>query len=279
MLEVMPVAISFASLDDQRIISVNRRFTELFGYVLGDHATVTDWIEQTYLNPQHAERARKHWAQHFDPGRVATVEIPQVELDVRCKDGSIKTTLLSSVIMPDVGWVLAMFIDVTERTRLALEDPLTGLPNRRAFMNTLKTSIARARRRHSSVALLMVDLDGFKPLNDTYGHDVGDRVLRLVAEKLNHAIRADDFVCRIGGDEFGVIVDSCDTPAIAEQVASRVIAEVSAPFRLSDHEIRLGASVGIGFYPADADTEEGLMKIADSALYRAKNSGRSRWSR
>lgn len=283
-LEVMPVAISWAAIDSHSIVFVNRWFTELFGYVAGDHASVMDWIDDVYTSQRQAQRAKEVWLEMAQRRRGGTASIPQVEVDLRCKDGSIKTTLFSGAILPELGGGLAMFVDITERkqqenatARLALEDPLTGLPNRRAFMSELRTALARARRRQVIVALLMVDLDGFKPLNDTFGHDVGDRVLRIVADRLNRAIRANDHVCRVGGDEFGIIIDACETPEVAEHVASRVIAEVSAPLQIDTLDIRLGASVGIGYFPEGAATEDLLMKQADSALYRAKHSGRGRW--
>ncbi|MCC6201707.1 MAG: GGDEF domain-containing protein [Gammaproteobacteria bacterium] len=285
-LEVMPVAISWATLDSHRIVFVNRWFTELFGYVAADHTSVVDWIERTYPNQRQAQRAREVWQDMSRQRRSGMIGNPQVEVDVRCKDGSIKTTLFSGAILPELGGGLAMFVDITERkqqerasARLALEDPLTGLPNRRAFMSELRTALARARRRQAIVALLMVDLDGFKPLNDTFGHDVGDRVLLIVAARLKHAIRANDHVCRIGGDEFGIIIDACDTTAVAEQVADRVVAEIRTSFSIEGNEIVIGASIGIAYFPEQAATEETLMKHADGALYRAKHSGRDRWSK
>jgi diguanylate cyclase (GGDEF)-like protein len=285
-LEAMPVAVSWASLQTQQIEFVNREFTGMFGYVLGDHATVSEWIETTYINPMHAQRAGDMWYKHFQNITSETVQIPQVEVDVRCKDGSVKSTLLGGVILPDVGWALATFVDITELkeseaqlTRLALEDPLTSLPNRRAFTEAMKNSLARAGRSNSSVALLLVDLDGFKPLNDTLGHDRGDVILQTMARRLLETTRAGDLACRIGGDEFAVIVDGIADVRVAEEVADRIIKAMQQPFTLDGESISMGASVGISIHPLDSATDTELFKTADLALYRAKNSGRGRWSR
>ncbi|OGT82571.1 MAG: hypothetical protein A3H91_03770 [Gammaproteobacteria bacterium RIFCSPLOWO2_02_FULL_61_13] len=285
-LEAMPVAVSWASLKDQKIEFMNRKFTEMFGYVLGDHPTVQHWIESTYINPAHAARAGDMWYRHFQNLATVTVAIPQVEVDVLCKDGTIKSTLLGGVILPDVGWALATFVDISELkeseaqlSRLALEDPLTGLPNRRAFAEAIKGSLARAGRSNASVALLLVDLDGFKPLNDTLGHDQGDLVLQTMAQRLKETTRAGDIACRLGGDEFAVIVDGITDARVAEQVADRLINTLRRPFSLDGKSMSMSCSVGISIYPLDAPTDAALFKHADLALYRAKNTGRGRWSR
>ncbi|MBI2993308.1 MAG: GGDEF domain-containing protein [Gammaproteobacteria bacterium] len=285
-LDAMPVAISWARLDNQHIEFVNRKFTAMFGYVLGDHPTVTNWIESTYVNPEHVKRAGDMWYKHFGGASTEPFEIPQVEVDVLCKDQTIKTTLLGGVIVPEAGWALATFVDITERKeaenrvqKLALEDPLTGLPNRRAFTDTLKGSIARAARQNSRTALLIIDLDGFKPLNDTLGHDRGDIVLQTVAQRLTQGIRAGDLVARIGGDEFAAIVDGIVDSRVAEDVATRLIAGIRKPITLNGNEVELDSSIGISVYPTDSSDEQTLYRNADLALYRAKNSGRGRWSR
>lgn len=285
-LDAMPIAVSWANLEDQKIVFINKKFADMFGYRLGDHATVGDWIARAYVNPEHVQRAQAMWLHHFGLLTTEPAEIPQVEVDVLCRDGSVKTTLLGGVIVPDAGWALATFVDISDRKatenrvqQLALEDPLTGLPNRRAFDEVMKASIARARRNGLGTALLLIDLDGFKPLNDTLGHDQGDTVLQSVADRLKLAVRGGDFVCRFGGDEFGVIVDGIGSERTAEAVADRVIVEVGRILAQPAQQLRLGASVGIAIYPANGEDEPTLYRNADQALYRAKNGGRNRWSR
>ena len=285
-LDGMPVAVSWADLKDQRIVFQNRKFRELFGYELGDHKTVTDWIQNTYINPEHVDRAMQMWAPHFETSSIVPIEIDQVEVDVQCKDGTVKTTLLGGVILPSEGWALAIFTDITERKeqekliqRQALEDDLTGVPNRRAFNETLKKSLSRSRRRKKSAGMLLIDLDGFKALNDTHGHKVGDIALQMIAERLNRGVRTEDFVARLGGDEFAVIVDSVDDVKIVEEVANRILAEVHKPIRMDGREIPLDLSIGIALFPTDAIDGEELYRAADQALYRAKKAGRGHWSR
>lgn len=285
-LDAMPIAVTWAGLHDQKLEFVNKKFTAIFGYVLGDHPTVKDWIEKTYVNPEHVKRAGDMWYKHFGNASVEPFEIPQVEVDVLCKDGTIKTTLLGGVIVPDAGWAMATFVDISDRKeaenrvqKLALEDPLTGLPNRRAFTETLKASIARAERQKSCIALLILDLDGFKPLNDTLGHDRGDIVLQTIAERLKQGIRGGDVVCRVGGDEFAVIVDGITDTRIAEDVATRLITGIRRPIVIDGKEAALDSSIGISVYPTDSPDEQTLYRNADLALYRAKNGGRGRWSR
>jgi len=284
-LDGMPVAVSWAGLKDQEIRYVNKKLTEMFGYKLGDHNTVMDWIQQVYPRPEQVERALTMWAPHFETTAIVPFEIGQVEVDVQCKDGSVKTTLLSGVILPHEGWALAIFTDITARKqaeiqtqKLAMEDALTGLANRRAFDDNLKSSMARARRHNGSIALLLMDVDEFKALNDTLGHAYGDMALQTIAARVRSAVRTEDFVCRLGGDEFCVIVDNACSPDIVEHVASRILQEVCKPYEPDDTPISLAVSIGIGLFPVDALDEESLYGFADKALYRAKQAGGGRWS-
>ena len=284
-LDSMPVAVSWANLNTQEILYLNRTFTQMFGYALGDHPTVTDWIEKTYVNPDHVERAAQMWYPHFGSTTADPITIDQVEVDVLCKNGAVKTTLLGGMILPQNVWALATFADISERKqaeerikKMALEDPLTGLGNRRAFNESLQHSLARSNRMESNTALLLLDLDGFKPLNDTMGHDCGDAALQIMAKRLNLAIRGGDFVYRLGGDEFAVICEVIVSDA-ATYIADRIIDAINKPFEWQDTRLSLGVSIGIGVYPKDAEDAHALYKTADRALYRAKESGRGRWCR
>ena len=285
-LEAMPVAVSWATLKDQKLRFMNRKFTQMFGYVLSDHPTVEHWINTTYVKPEHIKRANEMWFPYFQSTSIRPIEIPQVEVDVLCKNGEVKTTLLGGVIMPHEGWGLATFVDITERKehelqieKLAMEDPLTGLANRRAFNEILKGSLSRAQRGVKKTALLLVDLDELKQINDTLGHNRGDLILQKVAERLRYSVRGGDVVCRLGGDEFGIVADGVDGPGTVEDMAERIIEEIRKPFSVEDIPVDLSVSIGIGIYPEDAESAENLYKYSDEALYRAKNGGRGRWSR
>ena len=285
-LNAMPVAVSWSTLKDQSIRFVNKKFTQMFGYVLGDHRTIEDWINRTYVNSEHVKRANEMWFPYFASTSIRPIEIPQVEVDIRCKNGDIKTSLLGGVLLPHEGWGLATFVDITDRKehevrieKLAMEDPLTGLANRRAFDEILKGNLSRAKRGGKKTALLLVDLDDLKTLNDTLGHDVGDLILQVVAERLRSSVRSGDVVCRLGGDEFSIVADAVDGPGTVEEMAVRIIQEIRKPLILEDTPIDLSVSIGIGIYPEDAEDTHELYKHTDEALYRAKHAGRGRWNR
>lgn len=156
----------------------------------------------------------------------------------------------------------------------AFHDPLTGLPNRVLFSDRLEHGIAQAKRHGWTMAVLFVDLDDFKSINDSYGHDVGDRVLEIIAQRLKDNTRADDTVCRHGGDEFLYLLmeirDEKDITAIVE----KIIKAIEEPCELSVRTLVIspivGASIGISIYPKDAVTADALIKSADKAMYRAK---------
>ncbi|TAJ93883.1 MAG: sensor domain-containing diguanylate cyclase [Gammaproteobacteria bacterium] len=283
-LDCMPIAVSWANLETQELIYINKTFTQMFGYILGDHPTVTDWIEKTYINPDHVERAAQMWYPHFGSASMEAIGIDQVEVDVLCKDGSVKTTLLGGMILPQNRWALATFVDITERKKselqiqkMAMEDALTGLGNRRAFNDALRAGIARADRHRSHNALLLLDLDGFKQLNDTMGHDCGDIALETIAKRILCATRGGDSVYRLGGDEFAIIIENVGGLDVAVQVAERILKCVEVPLAIKDKAANLGVSIGISVYPDDADKDAALIKLADEALYRAKAKGRGRW--
>lgn len=164
-----------------------------------------------------------------------------------------------------------------ETRRLAITDGLTGLHNRRHFMRQLGENVARAGRYQETVALIMLDLDHFKAVNDRFGHNVGDRVLELLAVALKDSVRDSDRAARLGGEEFALLLLRCDRSlamAIAERVRDR-IRHLSVE-GIPDSEIDLSASVGIAFFPEDGQDPKQLMKAADDALYAAKRSGRDR---
>lgn len=161
-----------------------------------------------------------------------------------------------------------------EVNRLALHDTLTGLPNRRYLNMQIDRSIARASRDSQQFAVLMIDLDAFKPINDRHGHAVGDLVLMEIARRLIDRVRKDEVVSRLGGDEFVVVLNHPGSTEGTMLAAQRLIAALSEPIELTVGCMHVGASVGVAFYPADATAAEDLLRKADVALYRAKNAGR-----
>lgn len=159
--------------------------------------------------------------------------------------------------------------------KLAQTDALTGLPNRRLLEDRVEVSIARAQRYRQSMALLFLDLDGFKQLNDTLGHRAGDKMIQVVAERLQNLVRHADTVARLGGDEFAILVDEINAPGDAGLIAGKVLQAFSCPFELEGEVLNVTFSIGISVYPADGDNFRILMHHADMAMYQAKNEGRN----
>lgn len=182
-----------------------------------------------------------------------------------------------------VGSVL-VFQDITERQEsaeliryLANHDPLTNLPNRNYFRRRLPQAISLAKRYKRLLCLLFIDLDRFKPINDQYGHGVGDIVLVQVAERLRAVLRTSDSVCRLGGDEFVILLESTSTIEGAVMVAQKAIEALNEPIEADDHICYIGASIGISVFPKDCEDSETMLRNADIAMYEAKKKGRNCW--
>jgi diguanylate cyclase (GGDEF)-like protein len=158
---------------------------------------------------------------------------------------------------------------------LAQHDSLTGLPNRRLLLDRLKQAIANGRRRGGHVGVLFIDLDRFKAINDTLGHDAGDELLKEVARRLSGCVREGDTVSREGGDEFVLVLPDLEVREDARRVADKALAELGKPVMIGAHETRVTPSIGVSYYPDDASDPQELLKCADDAMYRAKDAGRN----
>lgn len=157
-----------------------------------------------------------------------------------------------------------------ELYRKATLDELTGLYNRAMFFDILMRAIERSKRSNTKIAVLFIDLDGFKKVNDTYGHTLGDGVLQHVADNLQRMVRSADAVARLGGDEFAVILEDLNTRKEAQQVAVNIEAALSQPFTLPGANIHIGASIGVGLYPDDGTNPQALVHLADMRMYTNK---------
>jgi len=155
---------------------------------------------------------------------------------------------------------------------LASHDSLTQLANRLMFDDNLRLAVARTQRHRHSLALFFIDLDGFKPINDTYGHEMGDRVLQVVAARLQTHFRNIDTVARLGGDEFAIVVEDLDDESHVVQLAQKIVSLLSDPMESLPPEIKLGGSIGVALYPQHAQDAEKLVRYADTAMYQAKRS-------
>lgn len=162
---------------------------------------------------------------------------------------------------------------------LAHRDSLTQLPNRLFFQAELQRRVAEALSAGELMALMFIDLDNFKTVNDSHGHDAGDEVLRVVSKRMSHAVRSGDVLCRLGGDEFALILPQLPNALVAEQLALRLIAAVREPLHVDGVVMPVGATVGLAFCPVDASTAPELLNMADAAMYAAKRAGKNTYRR
>ena len=160
--------------------------------------------------------------------------------------------------------------------RLAYTDPLTGLPNRVLFYDRLDNALRGARRHGTPLAVLFLDLDRFKIINDSLGHGIGDQMLASVAHRLRDCVRAEDTIARLGGDEFAVLLPEISHPRDTRLVADKLLAALATPQLINGHELTVDASIGVALFPEDGTEVRGLMGCADAAMYRAKSRGGGR---
>ncbi|MDR2614510.1 MAG: diguanylate cyclase [Candidatus Accumulibacter sp.] len=218
---------------------------------------------------------------------LATGQVDEREWTYLRKDGVRLAVLLSvTVFFDDHGDVMFCCVatDITERSRAAAEilrlanyDPLTQLPNRRLFHDRIHMAIIQARRKGAKFGLLMIDLDRFKPINDEYGHSVGDLLLSAVAERMQKCLRESDTLARVGGDEFVAILPTIGSTRDATKVARKIRRSIGMPFELTDEiTVQIDCSIGLAIHPDHGDDGDSLLKSADDAMYVAKSMGRAK---
>jgi diguanylate cyclase (GGDEF)-like protein/PAS domain S-box-containing protein len=182
------------------------------------------------------------------------------------------TAIGAVIVFHDVSEARARSLQMTH---LAQHDYLTDLPNRMVLNEHISHSISLARRHHRHIAVLFVDLDRFKQINDSFGHAIGDQLLQLVSKRLLTSVRASDTVSRRGGDEFVVLLSEIAQTNDAATSAQKILDSLRLPYNIGGHELHVGASIGIGIYPDDGADTETLIKNADAAMYSAKEKGRN----
>jgi len=234
-----------------------------------------------YIDPQDAEEVRQ-LSKLIQGSHAMTFSYR-----VRRKDGSLTwfETMSRAVEEPGSGRIVEIVSvsrDVSERKRVeeqieyeAYHDALTGLPNRRLFRDRLTVALAHARRMRKPLAVLFLDLDRFKYVNDTLGHSLGDELLKAIAARLKTALREEDSIARMGGDEFTLLVGDLNAADDAVKVAGKLLETVAQPIRVEGQDLFITTSIGIAMFPTDGDTAEMLLKNADHAMYRAKDAGRN----
>jgi diguanylate cyclase (GGDEF)-like protein/PAS domain S-box-containing protein len=271
-----PDAIVISRLSDGRYLEVNQRWLELFGYERSEAVGRTAFDLGIWVEP--AERAR-FVAEVRQRGTAK-----DFETRFRKKSGAIIDALLAADVIDIAGepHLIVPILDITDRKRaeeriqqLATRDALTGLPNRLLLNDRLALAIGHAQRYGGSLALLFIDLDRFKYINDSLGHVIGDAFLRAVAERLSGIMRQGDTLARIGGDEFVVLLENIvAVEDAAGQVARKVLASFVAPFMVEGHSLSCSCSIGISVFPSDATDPQMLIRDADTAMYHVKDTGR-----
>jgi diguanylate cyclase (GGDEF)-like protein/PAS domain S-box-containing protein len=273
-----PVGVSITRLRDAVLIDVNDAWLDIMGYardeVIGrTRSELNIWVDSLEREELYKALSEKK-------------SMCNVEVRYRKKSGE-HTIMFGGFEVIEVtgeSYLVAISFDISERKRaeariqyLATHDPLTGLPNRVLLADRLSHAIASAARQGGFVAVLFVDLDGFKAVNDNLGHLFGDRVLKAVASKLAQAVRESDTVARLGGDEFIVILEGLQHADEASAVARKIGHALVRPLKIERRVLKPACSIGISLYPAHGTEVDALLKCADSAMYKAKNKGGNRY--
>ncbi len=266
-----------------KITFYNQAAEQLFGY------NSTEILGQPYSTLMDASNFTGKDTEMHTPATTEQFDLTKRrDVSIRCKDGSLLTVEMNmsrSNVKGDERTYTVILRDISDRkTReeelehLANYDTLTGIYNRYSFYTHLEQEIERSKRDNMSFAVLYLDLDGFKPINDSLGHDAGDIVLKKFAKRLKNGIRTVDFVARLGGDEFVVILHNVKKIKLATKVAEKIIDTFSVPFNVKDEKVYAGTSIGISIYPEHTTDAETLVKYADSALYQSKANGKNNYT-
>jgi diguanylate cyclase (GGDEF)-like protein/PAS domain S-box-containing protein len=281
----------------------NKRMFELTGYTI-DEINHSGWYQSVYTDPDIQNKAIKRMEEiRFGDN------LRDEEWEITRADGQTRWLSVSTSIIADennVTHVMASMRDITEHKQseaerekmirklqksldeimrykaklevMALFDSLTGLPNRRLFFDRLNMTLEHNRRHKGMFSVFFLDLDGLKTVNDTLGHEAGDKVLCAVARRMKNVIRKSDTIARIGGDEFAIIVDQIKSAKEAEKAVEKIIASFATPIQLNDGSVNIGVSIGISLFPIDSCEADELVRLADNSMYKSKSQGKNTYT-
>jgi diguanylate cyclase (GGDEF)-like protein/PAS domain S-box-containing protein len=267
---------------NSRFLRVSRAMADFFG--VDDPERLVKKTDFDVFTTEHAGQAFDDEQKIISTGESLT----GIEEKETWPDGHETWALTTKVPLRDrrghtIG-TMGISRDITDRKRaemhiryMALHDALTGLPNRILLEDLLAQSIAFASRTHKRVAIFMLDLDRFKYVNDSFGHQVGDRLLEAVSVRLRNTLRDSDIVARLGGDEFVVVLPAAERQEDIEYMAQKLLSALSKPFQIESHELQVGASIGVCDYPSYGENPRDLLQAADTAMYEAKKRGRGNY--
>ncbi|KDE39811.1 Sensory box/GGDEF family protein [Nitrincola lacisaponensis] len=262
-----------AVIQQDRLVYGNPRLAELTGYSLASLTNLPTFLELV------APADRGLIEQNYRKRLQGETAPQRYEVQLLRQDQSLLDVQVSGVVVDWYGQpaTLNFVTDISKRKEaereilhLANHDPLTGLANRRLLMDRLEQLLNQAQRYQHTLAVIFLDLDGFKPVNDRWGHEMGDQLLQAVAERLQSHLRNSDTLARIGGDEFVVLMPHAEQKAVSH-VAEKLIQAIEQPFQLGDIEIRISTSLGVARYPQDGDSASALLQKADRAMYAHKS--------
>jgi diguanylate cyclase (GGDEF)-like protein/PAS domain S-box-containing protein len=275
---INPALMAISTLEEGRFVEVNETFLRTLGYTWDEVIGKTSQECGMFADPQQRTYAIQILREH---GRLE-----EFDIQVRTRSGELRHGLFSASFLrlQNQDLLLTVMIDVTalKDTQARLEqmayyDALTGLPNRVLLEDRLQVAIAQTQRESGLLAVGYLDLDGFKPVNDKWGHTVGDELLIQVAQRLKACMRGGDTVCRLGGDEFVILLCNLRSAEECQQALNRILSTLTEPFQLIHGEVHLSASIGVTLYPRDGAAPDTLVRHADQAMYAAKLAGRNRY--
>ncbi len=265
---------------DAKIINANAAFTDSFGYQLEELLGRNPNILQSGMQD------RKHYTSMWE--NLLLHETWSGEIYNKKKNGEIILVLVRiNTVRDSKGKIvnyMGFFTDLTflqrheaELEKAAYYDSLTGLPNRNLLYNHLKINVTRHRVGHEEMALVYVDLDGFKRINDSLGHAAGDEFLRKISCIMQKQLRKGDTLARLGGDEFVAVLDRISSRTACIAVVERILEAARAPVTIGENTVSVSASIGVALCPSDSEEPDSLLRMADNAMYHSKNSGKNKY--